>query len=316
MSLLFQQKPVSTSSQEDASKIHKALAPTRASLWGKLGQLFQRSELPPEAWDDLEEALIAADVGVKTTEQLLQRVRERLRHAPVATTEDLRAALSEEMIDLLPPPPPEGPETPAYPQVVLIVGVNGSGKTTTIGKLAQLYKAQGKRVLLAAADTFRAAAIEQLQYWGDRVGAEVVAHQPGADPGAVAFDALQAAKSRNVEMVLVDTAGRLQTKVNLMEELRKVQRVLQRVDPTAPHQVLLVLDATTGQNGLSQARHFTEAVGVNGVVLTKLDGTAKGGIVLAVAAEIGLPVLYVGTGEGLNDLTPFDPAVFVEGLLS
>lgn len=314
--MLFQQKPVSTSSQEDASKIHKALAPTRASLWEKLGQLFQRSELPPEAWDDLEEALIAADVGVKTTEQLLGRVRERLRHAPAATTEDLRAALSKEMIALLPPPPPKGPGPPAYPQVVLIVGVNGSGKTTTIGKLAQLYKAQGKRVLLAAADTFRAAAIEQLQYWGDRVGAEVVAHQPGADPGAVAFDALQAAKSRNVEILLVDTAGRLQTKVNLMEELRKVQRVLQRVDPTAPHQVLLVMDATTGQNGLSQARHFTEAVGVNGVVLTKLDGTAKGGIVLAVAAERGLPVLYVGTGEGLNDLTPFDPAVFVAGLLS
>ena len=299
--------------QEDASKIQQAMAPTKASWWDTLGQLFHSPELPPDAWDNLEEALIAADVGVGTSEELLERVCQRMQHA--STTEELRSALAAEMTAMLPPPAASSATQP-HPYVLLVVGVNGSGKTTTIGKLANLYRAQGKKVLLAAADTFRAAAIEQLQLWGQRVGAEVIAHQPGADPGAVAFDALQAAKSRNADVVIIDTAGRLQTKVNLMEELRKVQRVIQRVDPSAPHDVLLVLDATTGQNGLSQAHNFTDAVGITGVVLTKLDGTAKGGIVLAIAAETGLPVVCVGTGEGIDDLTPFDANAFVSGLLS
>ena len=302
-------------SQEDASKIRKALAPTKSSWLGRLGQIFQQQDLTPKSWDDLEEALIGADVGVQTTEELLGRVRQRLKLLPAETPSELQTALEIEMIDMM-PPLPEEPATVSTPQIVLIVGVNGSGKTTTIGKLAHLYRRQGKKVLLAAADTFRAAAIEQLQLWGDRVGAEVIAHQPGADPGAVAFDAIQAGIGRNVDIVLIDTAGRLQTKVNLMEELRKVQRVVQRLDSTAPHQVLLVMDATTGQNGLSQAHHFTDAVGVTGVVLTKLDGTAKGGIVLAVAAEMKLPVLFVGTGEGVDDLVPFNADAFVDGMLS
>ncbi len=299
--------------QEDASKIQQAMAPTKASWWDTLGQLFHSPELPPDAWDNLEEALIAADVGVGTSEELLERVRQRMQHA--TTSAELRSALAAEMTAMLPPPAASS-ATPPHPYVLLVVGVNGSGKTTTIGKLANLYRAQGKKVLLAAADTFRAAAIEQLQLWGQRVGAEVIAHQPGADPGAVAFDALQAAQSRNADVVIIDTAGRLQTKVNLMEELRKVQRVIQRVDPSAPHDVLLVLDATTGQNGLSQAHNFTDVVGITGVVLTKLDGTAKGGIVFAIAAETGLPVVCVGTGEGIDDLTPFDANAFVSGLLS
>ena len=299
--------------QEDASKIQLAMAPTKASWWDTLGQLFHSPELPPDAWDNLEEALIAADVGVGTSEELLERVRQRMQHA--TTSAELRSALAAEMTAMLPPPAASSATQP-HPYVLLVVGVNGSGKTTTIGKLANLYRAQGKKVLLAAADTFRAAAIEQLQLWGQRVGAEVIAHQPGADPGAVAFDALQAAQSRNADVVIIDTAGRLQTKVNLMEELRKVQRVIQRVDPSAPHDVLLVLDATTGQNGLSQAHNFTDVVGITGVVLTKLDGTAKGGIVFAIAAETGLPVVCVGTGEGIDDLTPFDANAFVSGLLS
>ncbi len=299
--------------QEDASKIQQAMAPTKASWWDTLGQLFHSPELPPDAWDNLEEALIAADVGVGTSEELLERVRQRMQHA--TTSAELRSALAAEMTAMLPPPAASSATQP-HPYVLLVVGVNGSGKTTTIGKLANLYRAQGKKVLLAAADTFRAAAIEQLQLWGQRVGAEVIAHQPGADPGAVAFDALQAAQSRNADVVIIDTAGRLQTKVNLMEELRKVQRVIQRVDPSAPHDVLLVLDATTGQNGLSQAHNFTDVVGITGVVLTKLDGTAKGGIVFAIAAETGLPVVCVGTGEGIDDLTPFDANAFVSGLLS
>ena len=204
----------------------------------------------------------------------------------------------------------------ASPLVILFVGVNGSGKTTSIAKLAHSYREQGERVVLAAADTFRAAAIDQLRVWGERAGAEVIAHQPGADPGAVVFDAIEAARRRQAGVVLIDTAGRLHTKYNLMEELKKIKRVASRHDPTAPHQVLLVLDATTGQNGLIQARHFTQAVEVSGIFLAKLDGTAKGGIVLAIAQELRIPILYIGTGEKLEDLAPFDPRAFAEALCS
>jgi len=208
------------------------------------------------------------------------------------------------------------PALPASPRVVLVVGVNGSGKTTSIAKLGHIYKRDGSKVMLAAADTFRAAAIEQLKWWGDQIGAEVIAHQPGADPGAVVFDAIQAAKTRGAQAVIVDTAGRLQTKFNLMEELKKIKRVVQRVDPTAPHETLLVLDANTGQNGVSQAKYFTEAVGITGIILTKLDSTAKGGIVLAICDQLKIPVRFIGTGETVEDLAPFDPKSFVEAIMS
>ncbi|MBI2887137.1 MAG: signal recognition particle-docking protein FtsY [Chloroflexi bacterium] len=301
--------------EEEAAKIRQAVAPTRQTWFSRMAQLFQRGQLDQALWDALEEALISADVGVATTERLLEAVKARVRQVDHPSPEDAHLALKEEMVRTLETPPAPPPELSACPRVVLVVGVNGVGKTTTIGKLARHFRSQGQRVLLAAADTFRAAATEQLQLWGERVGAEVVAHQPGADPGAVAFDALQAARSRDVDVVIVDTAGRLHTKVNLMEELKKVRRVLQRLDPQAPHEVLLVLDATTGQNGLLQARAFTEAVEVTGVILTKLDGTAKGGIALAICADLGLPLVFVGTGETPEDLAPFDPATYVDALL-
>ena len=301
--------------EEERTKIQQAVLPTKTTWFGRVAGLFQRSELSEELWDELEEALISADVGVQTTEDILFRTKERVYQRSSPTPEDARAILKDELVWLLTPEEAETP-LPLPPWVVLVVGVNGSGKTTTIGKLAYSYRNQGKRVIIAAADTFRAAAVEQLRVWADRAGAEVVAHQPGADPGAVAFDAVQAARSRGADIVIVDTAGRLQTKVNLMEEMKKVRRVIQRVDPEAPHEVFLVLDATTGQNGLSQAHHFTDAVDVTGVILAKLDGTAKGGAVLAVASTLALPVVYVGTGEGIEDLAPFDPEAYVDALLS
>ena len=277
--------------------------------------MFLAEELSDRIWDELEEALISSDVGVETAAGLIFRTRQRVLAMPSPHPSDAKHALKEEMVWLLDHNWPETP-VPTPPIVILMVGVNGAGKTTTIGKLAHRYRKDGKQVLLAAADTFRAAAVEQLQAWGKRAGAEVIAHQPGADPGAVAFDTIQAGRSRGVDVVVVDTAGRLQTKVNLMEEIKKVRRVIQRVDPTAPHEVYLVMDATTGQNGLSQAHHFTEAVDVSGVILTKLDGTAKGGIALAIAEKLALPVVYVGTGETIDDLVPFDPAAFVDALLA
>ena len=227
----------------------------------------------------------------------------------------MRSALKQEMVNILKVDRPEA-SLPTGPAVILVVGVNGVGKTTTIAKLAHQLKGQGKRVILAAGDTFRAAAAEQLQLWGERIGIEVIAHQPGSDPGAVVFDSMQAAARRGADVLIIDTSGRIHTKFNLMEELKKVRRVVSKADPTAPHEVLLVLDATTGQNGLSQARHFTEAVGVTGVFLAKLDGTAKGGIVLAICHELKIPILYIGTGQGLDDWAPFDAEEFVEALFS
>lgn len=277
--------------------------------------MFLAEELSDSIWDELEEALISSDVGVETAGGLIFRTRERVLAMSSPHPSDAKNALKDEMVWLLDHNWPETP-APTPPIVILMVGVNGAGKTTTIGKLAHLYRKDGKQVLLAAADTFRAAAVEQLQAWGKRAGAEVIAHQPGADPGAVAFDTIQAGRSRGVDVVVVDTAGRLQTKVNLMEEIKKVRRVIQRVDPTAPHEVYLVMDATTGQNGLSQAHHFTQAVDVSGVILTKLDGTAKGGIALAIAEKLALPVVYVGTGETIDDLVRFDPAAYVDALLA
>jgi fused signal recognition particle receptor len=277
--------------------------------------LFDRSSIGKEVWEELEEVLISADVGVGTAEKLINAVKEHAA-AEKADGSRVRALLRDEMIKILTVPHYATPAAITPPEVILVVGVNGSGKTTSIAKLARKLKKGGKSVLLAAADTFRAAAIEQLKKQGERAGVEVIAHQPGADPGAVVYDALQAAKSRGTDVVIIDTAGRLHTKFNLMEELKKVRRVAGKLDAAAPHEVILVLDATTGQNGLTQARYFTEAVGVTGIFLAKLDGTAKGGIVLAICDELKLPIQLIGIGEGLDDMVDFDAASFVEALTS
>jgi fused signal recognition particle receptor len=299
-------------------RFRERLGRSRAALSRGLSGLLARGADDDEAWDELEEALLSADVGVATATELVERLRTRAR-AERATGPELRELLRAELLeavggsdrslalDLL--------EEHQRPGIVLVVGVNGTGKTTTVGKLALALAEEGKQPVLAAADTFRAAATEQLVIWGDRVGAPVVRHQQGADPAAVAFDGLASARARGADVLLVDTAGRLHTKSNLMEELRKLRRVLER-EGGQVREVLLVLDATTGQNGLAQARQFTDAVGVTGVVLTKLDGTAKGGIVIAVQRDLGIPVKLVGLGEGAHDLAPFDPDAFVDALLS
>ncbi|MBI4289697.1 MAG: signal recognition particle-docking protein FtsY [Chloroflexi bacterium] len=297
-------------------KTQEAIAKTRDSWFGKVARLLDRPSVTEETWQELEELLIAADVGMSTTTRLLDRIRDRAKKEKATDGSQVRAILMDEMVRILEASPPPAAVADSRPQVVLIVGVNGSGKTTSIAKLANWYRGQQKQVLLAAADTFRAAAIDQLRIWGERVGAPVIAHQPGADPGAVVFDALQASKSRQSDVVIIDTAGRLHTKSNLMEELKKVRRVATRLEPTAPHQVILVMDATTGQNGLAQAKYFTEAVGVSGIFLAKLDGTAKGGIVLSIVDELKLPILYIGTGEKPDDMLPFDARAFVEALCS
>lgn len=279
-------------------------------------RLLDRPALGNELWAELEELLIGADVGVSTTEKLIERVKQRVAQEKFTEGSLVRTALQAEMVNMLRIDRKEEVVNPSLPRVTLVVGVNGSGKTTSIAKLAYQVKNEGRSVLLVAADTFRAAAIDQLKRWGERVGVEVIAHQPGGDPGAVVFDALQAARSRQIEEVIIDTAGRLHTKFNLMEELKKIKRVAAKNDATAPHEVILVLDATTGQNGLTQARYFTEAVGVTGVFLAKLDGTAKGGIVLAICDELKIPIQFVGVGEKLADMAPFPPEIFVEALFS
>ena len=277
-------------------------------------RLFDRPAVGDEVWNELEELLVSADVGVGTTEKLIEKVKQRVAREKIDQGSLVRAALQTEMVDILRIEREEGPVNQSLPRVTLVVGVNGGGKTTSIAKLAHSLRNEGKNVILVAADTFRAAAIDQLKRWGERVGVDVIAHQPGADPGAVVFDALQAARSRQVSEVIIDTAGRLHTKFNLMEELKKIKRVAAKADATAPHEVILVLDATTGQNGLTQARYFTEAVGVTGIFLAKLDGTARGGIVLAICDELKIPVQFVGIGEKLEDMAPFNAETFVEAL--
>jgi fused signal recognition particle receptor len=294
--------------------LREGLARTRQAAFGRIAQLLGATEITPALWEELEAALIQADVGVRVAQELLDRLRERVRREGVTRAEDLRAMLKAELRALLKDPPPLNLGRDPL-EVVLVVGVNGSGKTTTVAKLAHRFRQQGRRVLLAAADTFRAAAGEQLEIWAERAGVPCIGGQPGADPGAVLFDALQAARARGYDLVLADTAGRLHTKYNLMQELQKVRRVAAKAVPGAPHEVWLVLDATTGQNALPQAREFHQAVGVTGLILTKLDGTAKGGAVFAIARELGLPVRFVGVGEGLEDLLPFDADAFVEELL-
>jgi fused signal recognition particle receptor len=286
---------------------------SREGLFGRIAALFNRSKIEDSTWDELEELLISADVGVPTTQKLLDRVRKRVKEEKLEQGGHVREALKQEMVRLLDvPSKPSGHAAGGGVEVILMVGVNGTGKTTSIAKLAAAYKAEGRRVLLGAADTFRAAAIDQLRMWGDRVGVDVVAHLPGADPGAVVFDTLEAARSRGVDTVIIDTAGRLQTKHNLMDELKKIRKVAGKYD--AVQQVLLVIDATTGQNGLSQARSFAGATDVTGIMLSKLDGTARGGIVLAISDELQIPIKYIGTGEQIADIAPFDPGSFVAAI--
>ena len=299
-------------------KFKRGLSKTREGLTGKISEVLRRKpELDEEALEEIEEILIRADVGVNATLRIIDRLRERLQEGPAPErTEDwMHALLEDELLEILRAVrSPNLKPSRTGPHVILVAGVNGSGKTTTIGKLACRYGARGKRVLLAACDTFRAAAIDQLSIWSERSGADIVRHRPGADAASVAFDALAAARSRDVDVVLIDTAGRLHTSINLMEELKKIRRVLGKCLPDAPHETLLVLDATTGQNAVAQARQFHADIGITGLVLAKLDGTARGGIVIAIADELGLPVSMVGMGEGRDDLSDFEPEAFVAAL--
>ncbi len=301
---------------QDELRLEASLQKTRSNLFGRIGSIFQENEITDELWDELEESLIMADVGVETATALVERTRQRVEDEGIKATRDAYTILKQEMVRLLKAEEPLHIEEPRILTVVLVVGVNGSGKTTTLGKLAYRYKNRQKKVVLAAGDTFRAAAIEQLQVWGERAGVEVIAQAPGSDPAAVLFDAMRASQeSRQADILLVDTAGRLQNKYNLMQELEKMRRVAARQVHRAPHEILLVLDASTGQNAILQAKGFKETAGVTGIVLTKLDGTSKGGAVLSIKKQLGVPVRFVGTGEKIDDLAEFDPIAFVEGLL-
>ena len=296
-------------------RMKDAVSRTRENLSERIDEIVAfNKEIDANTLDDLEATLIAADLGSSTTQQVLGVLRERANHKQIGDVSELKRLLKEQIAAILNGSSNVPPQRVNGPEVLLIVGVNGTGKTTTIGKLASVLRGQGKTVLLCAADTFRAAAIEQLEVWGSRAGVEVIKTKPGGDPSAVLFDSLTAAKSRGTDYVIVDTAGRLHTKQNLMAELEKMRRTAQKVIPDAPHETLLVMDATTGQNGLQQARQFTQSAGVTGIVLTKLDGTAKGGVVVAISRELGLPVRFVGVGEKAGDLLPFDSQSFVDSL--
>lgn len=298
------------------TKLKEGLTKTRDQFVTKVEEILTgRRKIDEDLYEELEEVLIRSDVGVATSLELVQRLRQEVKKRKLSEALELREVLKEEIADLL------GEEVPLQfaesgPSVILVVGVNGVGKTTTIGKLAHYFKDEGKKVILAAGDTFRAAAIDQLEIWGQRAGVEVIKQREGADPAAVAYDAIHYAKTRGVDLVIMDTAGRLHNKVNLMEELKKVKRVIEREIPGAPHEVLLVLDATTGQNAIQQAKTFQEVAGVSGIVLTKLDGTAKGGVVLGIQGEVKIPVKWVGVGEGMEDLRPFIPQDFANALFS
>ena len=301
-------------------KVQEGLKKSRESWFSRMVQIVQRRQLDEPLWEELEELLISADVGVATSMNLIERMRAEASSRNLKEAEEVVDLLKAELVALLSAADGasgrEQSHTPGQPRVILAIGVNGVGKTTSIAKLAHYLTEQGSRVLLAASDTFRAGAIEQLQSWGGRIGVDVIAHRAGGDPAAIAYDALEAARARGMDAVIVDTAGRLHTKQNLMEEMKKISRVLSRLDPQAPHETILVMDATTGQNGVIQARSFTEAMGCTGVFLSKLDGTAKGGTVVAIVQELGLPVLFIGTGEGMDDMAPFHAAEFVEELFS
>ena len=299
-------------------KLKKGLSKTRDNLSSKINELVRISKkLDEDFWEELEEILIQADVGVNTSLELVERIRKTARQQKLSDSSAVMGIIAEEVREILTYPGSE-PELSKDGSltVIMVVGVNGAGKTTSIAKLAHRFKNEQKRVLLAAADTFRAAAIDQLQIWADRVGVELIKHQEGADPGAVVFDALNAARARKADILIIDTAGRLQNKTNLMKEISKIKKIIEREVSQVPQEVLLVLDATTGQNAISQARVFQEATGVSGIILSKLDGTAKGGIVLAIASELKIPVKFVGIGEGLDDMKAFDPEVFAQALFA
>jgi len=296
-------------------KLKKGLTKTRETITEKIEKLvIGYADIDDDLLDELEEILIMADVGVNTTDNLMEAVRKGIKKKEINSPEDLKPFLAKKISELLTKDSDTTKIAQDGPTVILVIGVNGVGKTTTIGKLSNYYREQGKTVMLAAADTFRAAAIDQLEIWGERTNAKVIRHEENSDPAAVAFDAVKAAVARNVDILLIDTAGRLQTKSNLMEELKKINRVIQREIPDAPHETLLVLDATTGQNAISQAKLFTEAAPISGVVLTKLDGTAKGGVVIGIKAELSMPVKWIGVGEGVDDLRPFVAEDFAKAL--
>ncbi|MCS7056880.1 MAG: signal recognition particle-docking protein FtsY [Thermoflexales bacterium] len=297
--------------------LREALARTRNSIFGKVQSLLGQADITDETWEELEALLIQADVGAATTDKLLTALKKRAGAEGIVRADKLREALKDELRKMLltgGAPMPYTYDRTRLLEVILVVGVNGSGKTTSIAKLSKLYQSKGRKVLLAACDTFRAAAIDQLQIWGERAGIPVIAGLPNSDPGAIAFDAVQAAFARKCDLLIVDTAGRLHTKHNLMKELEKVRNVLQRSVHEAPHQTLLVIDAANGQNAINQAKGFTASVGVTGVILTKLDGTPKGGVAFAIAGELGIPIRYIGTGEKIDDIQEFDAKAFVDGL--
>jgi fused signal recognition particle receptor len=296
------------------NKWRQGLEKTSKSTFGRIATIFGATQIDDETWDELEAILVQADVGVETTQDIISAMRKRVELEGIIFTGDLQKTLRDELLHRLDVSPTLNIEG-HNPAVVLLVGVNGSGKTTTAAKLGKQFRQQGKHVLLAAADTYRAAAVDQLQVWGERLNLPVIAGAPNGDPGAVAYDAVQAAISRKADIVLVDTAGRLHTRFNLMEELKKVHRVVGKAMPGAPHAVWLVLDATTGQNAILQARAFKDAVKVNGVILAKLDSSAKGGMAFAIQKELGLPILYAGLGEKPDDLTRFDREAFVDGVM-
>ncbi len=296
-------------------RLKEGLLKTHQGMVSKIDQLVSvKRKIDDRLLEELEEILITSDVGVKTTRQLLDKVTEKVKRKELEDADHLKKTLQEEMFLILRQQEKSLDLSAARPFIILVIGVNGTGKTTTISKMAQKFNGQGKSVLLVAGDTFRAAAIEQLEIWGQRVGCEVIKHQSGSDPSAVVFDALKAGKARGSDIIIVDTAGRLHTKVNLMEELKKIKRVMAREFPHSPHEVLLVLDATTGQNAISQAKMFNKEVGVTGIALTKLDGTAKGGILVSISDELKIPIRYIGIGEKADDLREFSARDFVDAL--
>ncbi len=302
-------------SEQSLNPFKNSLSRTR-KLFGRLGAAFKQDIITDELWDELEEALLSADVGPGTTTWLMGRLRQRATEEHMRTGSQVQQALREELVALLGKPSSLRFAKQSPLTVMLVIGVNGSGKTTSIAKMAYRLKKEGHSVILAAADTFRAAAIDQLKVWGERVGVPVISQNPGSDPGAVVYDAIQAAGTRGNDVLIVDTAGRLQTKYNLMEELKKINKIIQKLLPEGPHELLMVVDATTGQNALLQARKFAEDVGLTGVIITKLDSTAKGGFAFAVTDDLGIPIKFIGMGEKVEDLAPFDPQSFVAALLA
>jgi len=306
--------------QENIERTQDAVKPSRERWFGRILNVLRSSKLDDSLWEELEEILISSDVGVETSLRIIEELKTNVKEQRLESGDEVFESLKETLVAGMASENDESlwmDETEVTgPYVILMVGVNGVGKTTSIAKLAHHFTQDGKKVLLGAADTFRAAAAEQLEILGKQIGVDVISHEPGADPGAVAYDAYQAGKARGADVLIIDTAGRLHTKSNLMEELRKVHRVLARLEPNAPHQVILTLDATTGHNGLAQAKAFKEAVNCTGIFLAKLDGTARGGIVLAIKQELQMPILFIGTGERVTDLAPFDTRDFVEALLA